>query len=83
MSRTAMAPEQVVSRDAEIHGGDLVFAGTRVPVRILLDYLENGSTLDDFYENYPTVDRAQVEALLELGGEALDPDPGRVVEVTP
>jgi uncharacterized protein (DUF433 family) len=73
MSRTAMAPEQVVSRDPEIHGGDLVFAGTRVPVRILLDYLKSGSTLEDFHENYPTVDREQVEALLELGVEALDP----------
>lgn len=73
MSRTAMAPEQVVSRDPEIHGGDLVFTGTRVPVRILLDYLKSGSTLKDFYENYPTVDRKQVEALLDLGVEALDP----------
>ena len=73
MSRTAKAPDQVVARDPEVRDGDLVFAGTRVPVRILLQYLKGGSTLDDFYENYPTVDREQVEALLELGVEALDP----------
>lgn len=65
--------EKVVSRDPEVLGGDLVFAGTRVPVRIVLDYLKSGSTLEEFHENYPSVDREQVEALFELGVEALDP----------
>lgn len=73
MSRTTLAPEQVVSRNPEIQGGELVFAGTRVPVRLLLDYLKSGASLTEFHENYPTVDREQVEALLELGVEALDP----------
>lgn len=73
MSPTTLGREQVVSRDPEVRDGDLVFAGTRVPVRIVLDYLKRGSTLEEFHENYPTVDREQVEALLELGVEALDP----------
>lgn len=73
LSPTTLAPEQVVSRDPKIRDGDLVFAGTRVPVRIVLAYLKRGSTLEEFHENYPTVDREQLDALLELGIEALDP----------
>jgi len=42
-----------------------VFAGTRVPVQTLLDYLEGGETIDDFLEGFPTVSREQVVAFLE------------------
>lgn len=73
MTRSTLAPDQVVSRNPDIHGGDLVFAGTRVPVRILLDYLREGATLEEFHEGYPSVGRDQVDALLELGVRALDP----------
>ena len=53
--------ESVVVKDPEILSGTPVFAGTRVPVRNLLDYLEGGYTLDDF----PGVTKAQVVAFLE------------------
>ena len=46
-------------------GGTLVFSGTRVPVRTLLDYLEAGESIDDFLKGYPTVRRSQVVAFLE------------------
>lgn len=46
-------------------GGTPVFAGTRVPVQTLLDYLEGGETIDDFLEGFPTVSREQVIAFLE------------------
>ena len=46
-------------------GGTPVFAGTRVPVQTLLDYLEGGETIDDFLEGFPTVKREQVFAFLE------------------
>jgi uncharacterized protein (DUF433 family) len=46
-------------------GGTPVFAGTRVPVQTLLDYLEGGETIDDFLEGFPTVSREQVVAFLE------------------
>lgn len=59
-------PEQVVSRDPEILGGTLVFAGTRVPVQTLIDYLKAGETLDRFLEGFPTVKREQAEAYLEM-----------------
>lgn len=46
-------------------GGTPVFAGSRVPVQTLLDYLEAGDSIDDFLLGFPTVTRAQVIAFLE------------------
>jgi len=43
-------------------GGAPVFAGTRVPVQTLLDYLEAGESIDDFLEGFPSVTRQQVIA---------------------
>ena len=62
----------VVSRDPEIHSGDLVFTGTRVPVDTLIDYLKAGSSIDQFLSGFPSVERWQVEAFLELSPEAVD-----------
>jgi uncharacterized protein (DUF433 family) len=55
----------VVSRDRETLGGTPVFAGTRVPVRNLIDCLESRYTIDEFLEDFPTVSRDQVIAFLE------------------
>lgn len=49
----------------EILGGTPVFAGTRVPVQTLIDYLEGGESVDVFLEGFPTVKREQVIAFLE------------------
>jgi uncharacterized protein (DUF433 family) len=46
-------------------GGTPVFAGTRVPVQTLFEYLEAGDTIDDFLDGFPTVTREQVVVLLE------------------
>lgn len=48
-----------------ILGGTPVFAGTRVPVESLFDYLKRGRTVDYFLEQFPTVKRAQIESLLD------------------
>ncbi|MBI2292840.1 MAG: DUF433 domain-containing protein, partial [Betaproteobacteria bacterium] len=64
----------VVHRDPEILGGTLVFVGTRVPVKILFDYLEAGDSLDVFLDEFPSVTRAQAIAALELAREVLAPD---------
>lgn len=56
----------VVNRDPEILGGTPVFAGTRVPVRILFEYLEAGDRLDEFLDSFPTVTREQATQLLDL-----------------
>jgi uncharacterized protein (DUF433 family) len=55
----------VVSRSPDVMGGTPVFAGTRVPVQTLLDYLEAGETIDEFLQGFPTVTREQVIAFLE------------------
>jgi len=55
----------IVTCSPEVMGGTPVFAGTRVPVQTLIDYLEGGETIDDFLEGFPTVSREQVVAFLE------------------
>ena len=55
----------LVERNPDILGGTPVFAGTRVPVRILMEHLEAGDRLDDFLTDYPTVTRYQAVALLK------------------
>ena len=46
-----------VVKDPDILGGEPVFRGTRVPFKILIEYLEGGDTLDQFLEQYPSVSR--------------------------
>ena len=66
--------ETIICRDREILGGSPVFAGTRVPVRILIEHLEAGDRLDDFLEEYPTVAREQAVGVLEIAMEQLSKD---------
>jgi len=61
-----------IVRDPEILSGTPVFAGTRVPVRILMEHLEAGDNLNDFLDNYPTVTRNQAIGVLELAMERLE-----------
>ncbi len=63
--------QSTVSRDPDVMGGAPVFAGTRVPVQTLLDYLEAGETIDDFLAGFPSVTRAQVVAFLEQAKDRL------------
>ncbi len=57
--------KSLVTCSPDVMGGTPVFAGTRVPVQTLLDYLEGGETIDDFLDGFPTVSREQVVAFLE------------------
>jgi len=50
-------------------GGTPVFAGSRVPVQTLLDYLAGGDSIDDFLGGFPTVTRQQVIAFLERAAQ--------------
>lgn len=54
-----------LSIDPDVMGGAPVFAGTRVPIRTLVEHLEAGDTIDDFLEGFPSVGRAQVIAFLD------------------
>jgi uncharacterized protein (DUF433 family) len=55
----------IISVSSEVMSGTPVFAGTRVPVQTLLDYLKAGESIDDFLDGFPTVTKEQVIALLE------------------
>ena len=68
-----MKASSVVKVDPEIMSGTPCFAGTRVPARTPIDYLESGDPLDDFLEDFPTVSREQAVALLEEASELLIP----------
>jgi uncharacterized protein (DUF433 family) len=61
----AIVDESVIVQDPEIHSGEPVFRGTRVPFQTLLDYLEGGETLGEFLEQYPGVSRENAIAALE------------------
>ena len=67
----AEANKPVFTRSADVMGGTPVFAGTRVPVQTLLDYLEAGDSVEDFLRGYPTVSKAQVIAFLEAAKDRL------------
>ena len=68
---SGMNTRVVVKIDPEIMSGEPCFAGTRVPVRTLLDYIEGGDTIDEFLEQYPTVPRQLAIAFLEQACERL------------
>ena len=57
--------KQIVSCSPDVMGGTPVFAGTRVPIQTLLDYLEAGESIDEFLKGFSTVKREQVIAFLE------------------
>ena len=65
-----MKKEQIITCDEEIVSGTPVFAGTRVPVAILIDYLKSGDSLERFLDGFPTVTRAQAIAFLDMALEA-------------
>jgi uncharacterized protein (DUF433 family) len=56
----------LVTRFPERAWGVTVFAGTRVPVETLFDYVEAGETLDEFLRQFPTVTREQAVEILEV-----------------
>lgn len=62
---------EIIHCDPEILGGTPVFVGTRVPLRSLIDYLEQGHGLVEFLDDFPTVRREQAIAALEAAHEAL------------
>ncbi len=64
-------PEPLITTSPDLLGGTPVFAGTRVPVQTLVDYLEAGESIDDFLEGFPTVSKEQVVGFLEAAKDQL------------
>jgi uncharacterized protein (DUF433 family) len=63
--------EPIITSTPDVMGGTPVFAGTRVPVQTLLDYLKAGESIGDFLEGFPTVTKQQVIAFLEEAEEQI------------
>ncbi len=64
--------QTVISRSPDVMSGAPVFAGTRVPVQSLIDYLAGGHPLEEFLEDFPTVRREQAVELLRRLNESLE-----------
>jgi uncharacterized protein (DUF433 family) len=60
-----MAEEILIQRSDDILGGTPVFAGTRVPVQTLFDYIEEGDSLGEFLDDFPAVSREHAVKVLE------------------
>ncbi len=67
----AAMPTSAIESSPDVLGGTPVFAGTRVPIANLTDYLEAGDSLDEFLSDFPSVTREQAIAVLERAKEAL------------
>lgn len=63
--------KSVISGPPDVMSGTPVFAGTRVPVQTLLDYLAGGHPLEDFLDDFPTVRRERATVLLDKLEESL------------
>ncbi len=66
-----MKVRDLITIDAEVLGGTPVFKGTRVPIQSLFWHIENGVTIDEFLEDFPSVKREQVIELLEISNKMM------------
>jgi uncharacterized protein (DUF433 family) len=58
-TKDRLMTRRVVDRDPQVHSGDLVFAGTRVPVATFVNHLKRGRSIEEFLAGYPSVERWQ------------------------
>lgn len=65
---------RIITASPEVLGGTPVFAGTRVPVRILFEHLQAGDSLDVFLADFPSVRRDLAIAVLEEASASLIAD---------
>lgn len=63
--------ENIIEINQKKLGGTPCFNGTRVPIRNLFDYLEEGESIEDFLEDFPPISFQQVESVLELAKQSL------------
>jgi uncharacterized protein (DUF433 family) len=71
MESTADRLTALVSRRADTRSGEPVFVGTRVPIQVLLDYLEVDD-LAGFLDNYPSVRQEHAEELARMARDGVD-----------
>jgi uncharacterized protein (DUF433 family) len=61
----------VMWQDPERLSGAPCFAGTRVPIKNLFDYIEGGDSIEDFIDGFPGVSREQIYGALRIGRDSL------------
>jgi uncharacterized protein (DUF433 family) len=66
-----MNPQNLIEVNSKKLSGTPVFYGTRVPIQNLFDCLEDGETIGQFLDQFPTVTSEQVTGILELSKERL------------
>jgi uncharacterized protein (DUF433 family) len=64
-------PDPLITTSPARLSGTPVFAGTRVPVQTLIEYLEGGDSLEAFLADFPSVSREHAVAVLEVAKSAL------------
>ena len=62
-----------ITIDPQTMGGTPVFTGSRVPVQALFDFIETGETLDEFLENFPSVERESALQVLRMASKSVIP----------
>ena len=68
-----MELQEIINIDAAVMSGTPVFNGTRVPIQSLFWHIEEGISIADFLDDFPSVSRQQIDALLELVGKTFEP----------
>jgi uncharacterized protein (DUF433 family) len=66
-------PDPLITANPDTMSGTPVFAGTRVPLKTLFDYLEAGDPLDEFLRDFPTITREHAIAVLKLARARVQP----------
>ena len=61
----------LITISPEVMSGTPVFYATRVPVKTLFDYLKVGDSIDNFLEDFPSVDRNQALQALSMAEHIL------------
>ena len=64
-----------IDTDKDIMGGRPVFKGTRILVESLFWHLEAGTGINDFLEEFPSVQKEQVEGILRTAAKLFDTTP--------
>ena len=62
----------VVDSNKQYLSGTPRFVGTRVPIKNMIDYVAGGYSLDDFFEDFPGVNREDALKAIRLAGQLLE-----------
>ena len=71
-AREHVNADDIIHSERERVSGTPVFKGSRVPVTTLFNYMSYGYPLDEFLESFPSVERAQAIAALEMAGRLME-----------